>query len=430
MQYGPKKTFVDAAGSEERIGESPTAGAWWAHAGTASGRRDNHPDHPSARTKRSSLSTVATKSSWPVYLTIGKHTEGGSSLSFEAHAIVARILASDEAEDLCEEQAEVRNLSTYSIDACAFSWVLCTKLVARLRRWSCADKYIRDCYLFLVGNVCDHPEQCLIACCQENFCPTCDVHPKERGDPLPGNTKDTEDLTGILHDYGEGLNPKEFDDLGLRPVPKPYWAGLPHCDIGMSFAPDLLHQMYKGVFKEHLVSWCTTAIAEGPSGEREVDARFNIMPNHSDVRHFRGGISAISQWTGNEHKEMAKVFYGILIGAVDSGVAAAAKAILDFIMYSRLQVHTSSTLRAMEQALEDFHLHKEIFIEKGIRDQFDIPKVHSMVQYIDKIRWVGTTDGFQHRSDRATPYRSRERGVSRKQQTRLPCPNDQVSCEA
>ncbi len=48
----------------------------------------------------------------------------------------------------------------------------------------------------------------------------------------------------------------------------------------------------------------------------------------------------------------------------------------------------------MEQALEDFHRHKEIFIEKGIRDQFDIPKVHSMVHYIDKIRWVGTTDGF------------------------------------
>ncbi len=100
------------------------------------------------------------------------------------------------------------------------------------------------------------------------------------------------------------------------------------------------------------------------------------MPNHSDVRHFRGGISAISQWTGSEHKEMAKVFYGILIGAADSGVAAAAKAILDFIMYSRLQVHTTSTLRAMEQALEDFHRHKEIFIERESRDQFDIPKVH------------------------------------------------------
>ncbi len=190
----------------------------------------------------------------------------------------------------------------------------------------------------------------------------------------------------------------------------------------MSFAPDLLHQMYKGVFKEHLVSWCTTAIAEGPSGEREVDARFNIMPNHSDVRHFRGGISAISQWTGNEHKEMAKVFYGILIGTVDSGVAAAAKAILDFIMYSRLQVHTSSTLRAMEQALEDFHLHKEIFIEKGIRDQFDIPKVHSMGPLHRQDPMGRHYRQFQHRSYRATPYRSRERGISRKQQTRLPCP--------
>lgn len=48
----------------------------------------------------------------------------------------------------------------------------------------------------------------------------------------------------------------------------------------------------------------------------------------------------------------------------------------------------------MEQALKDFHQHKEFFIEKGICNHFNIPKVHSMLHYINKIRWLGTTDGF------------------------------------
>ncbi len=132
----------------------------------------------------------------------------------------------------------------------------------------CADSFIRDSYLVLVANVCDHPEMCMIGCCQENVCPTCDTEPNDRGDPEPGHTKDTEDLTRILHDHGRNLKPREFKDLKLRSVPTPYWAGLPLCNIGMSFAPDLLHQMYKGVFKDHLVSWCTTAVAEGPHQEK------------------------------------------------------------------------------------------------------------------------------------------------------------------
>ncbi len=48
----------------------------------------------------------------------------------------------------------------------------------------------------------------------------------------------------------------------------------------------------------------------------------------------------------------------------------------------------------MKNALECFHRHKEIFVEKGIRDHFNIPKIHAMLHYIEKIRWLGTTDGF------------------------------------
>ena len=70
----------------------------------------------------------------------------------------------------------------------------------------------------------------------------------------------------------------------------------------------------------------------------------------------------MSQWTGCEHKEMQRIFVGLLIGAVQPAVLRTAVAVIDFIYYSQLQVHTSHTLNALQKALETFHANKDIFI--------------------------------------------------------------------
>ncbi|KAN0097982.1 hypothetical protein V8E55_002428 [Tylopilus felleus] len=49
---------------------------------------------------------------------------------------------------------------------------------------------------------------------------------------------------------------------------------------------------------------------------------------------------------------------------------------------------------ALQHALDDFHRLKDVFIELGCRDQFNIPKFHSLIHYTDTIRNLGSLDGL------------------------------------
>jgi hypothetical protein len=85
-----------------------------------------------------------------------------------------------------------------------------------------------------------------------------------------------------------------------------------------------------------------------------IDDQFRAMSTHPRLRHFKKGISSISQWTGKEHKEMQKVFLGVLAGSAPPRVIAAARGLLDFIYYTQYQSHTVETLCRMQEALDLF----------------------------------------------------------------------------
>ncbi|KIJ92056.1 hypothetical protein K443DRAFT_13901 [Laccaria amethystina LaAM-08-1] len=117
------------------------------------------------------------------------------------------------------------------------------------------------------------------------------------------------------------------------------------------------------------------------------------MPGYPGHRHFKNGISHVTQWTGREHKDMQHVFVGLLVSAVQPAILRTARAVVDFIYYSQLHIHTSTTLHALQDALRIFHENKDIFIHEGIREHFNILKLHQMFHDVEAIKSHGVADG-------------------------------------
>lgn len=227
----------------------------------------------------------------------------------------------------------------------------------------CGDGHIRRVFPILAAYVADHPEQCLITCCKENRCPRCTVDAKERGNPVESILCDPDRTLTAFNRKRNGKKSKVFEAEGMRAVYEPFWKHLPHCDIFTCITLDILHQLHKGAFKDHLINWCTALV-----GQEEIDVRFKAMNDYPGLRHFKKGISLVSQWTGTEYKEMQRVFLGLLVGApnVTEAVLKVARAIIDFIYCAQFQLHTDSTLAAIQNCLDTFHAHKDVFIELEI----------------------------------------------------------------
>ena len=327
------------------------------------------------------------KKAWPVYLTIGNISKDVCRQPSTHATILVGYLPVVKLH--CYTEATCSLNGYHLFHACMSKIFDClVKAGNEGVEMVCADGYMQKVYPILTAYVADYPEQCLVACCNENWCLCCAVDPDNQGSPLDSLFQGVSATLHVLEDHKCDKDPKHFDNEGLRAIYTPFWANLPHCNIFSCFTPDLLHQLHKGVFKDHLVEWCTSLI-----GASELDARFKAMAGCPGLQHFKG-ISGVLQWTGTEHKEMQKVFLGVLAGAISWEVYAVTCALIDFIYYTQFQSHTTKSLDALEKCLATFHQHKNILIKLGVCEHFNIPKLHSILHYINAIRALGSTDGY------------------------------------
>ncbi|KAF8261591.1 hypothetical protein EI94DRAFT_1605749 [Lactarius quietus] len=258
------------------------------------------------------------------------------------------------------------------------------------------DGIWRRCHPIYAAFVGDYPEQVLVTCTYNNWCPKCLVPHDKLGtyETFPPRDCNEARDTYLLANGDARAFHLACREAGLKPIFHPFWESLPLTDVFVSITPDILHQLLQGVFK-HLVAWLIKTF--GPAA---IDTRCQSMPPNHNISIFTKGISSLSRVTGKEHKNMSRILLGLILdlpvpnGQVSPRIIAATRALLDFLFLAQLPSHLSTTLARIEDSLSRFHNNKDIFVNLGICDNFNIPKLHSLLHYIPSIRLFGTTDNY------------------------------------
>ncbi|KAI0070403.1 hypothetical protein K474DRAFT_1741360 [Panus rudis PR-1116 ss-1] len=385
MSYAPCKVFTNM-GHNVRVYDEMSTGEWWWKKQMELPAEVTIAPVILASDKTQLSQFRGDQTAWPVYLSIGNIAkETRRKVSARATILVGYIPVSKLE---CFKKGPGHSVFP---DDCMRT--ILEPLIEAGKKgvlMMCADGKIRKVFPLLAAYVADHPEQCLVVNVKENWCPRGQVTSRERGELSECVLHQVDATLNLLNKHkAEEADDEELDAKGLRPVYEPFWKDLPHCNIYETISPDILHQLHKGLFKDHLMSWITAIV-----GKEKIDRRFMAMAQMPGLRFFKNGISGVSQWTGAEHKEMQKVVVGLLAGAVSGEVLACIQALVDFIYLAQLQVHTTVTLRLLREALEAFHANKEVFVRLGVRKHFNIPKLHSLLHYIESIIQRGTLDGL------------------------------------
>ena len=88
-----------------------------------------------------------------------------------------------------------------------------------------------------------------------------------------------------------------------------------------------------------------------------------------------------------------KVFLPAIVGHVPPQMVRAVSAFMEFCYLVRRSQIDEDTLTAIGAAVKRFHKEREIFLELGVRDDFLLPRQHSIVHYVDLIMLFGAPNG-------------------------------------
>ncbi|KAF9538821.1 hypothetical protein CPC08DRAFT_738828 [Agrocybe pediades] len=184
----------------------------------------------------------------------------------------------------------------------------------------CPDGHYRRVIYSLGPYIADYPEQVWLASIVQNWCPKCDAHYKTLDDNFESaHLRSHERTDFIINTFDPGT---VWEKHGIRPDVVPFTHGFPRADIYTMLSPDLLHQLIKGTFKDHLVTWVNEYLYMKHTKSRADEIIKDI--DHREGRDFE-------QWTGDDSKVLMKVYIAAIVGYVPAKMVKCLSTFMDLL---------------------------------------------------------------------------------------------------
>ncbi|KAH9974842.1 hypothetical protein BJV74DRAFT_879675 [Russula compacta] len=230
----------------------------------------------------------------------------------------------------------------------------------------CPDGHFCQAIYGLGPYIADYPEQVWLATIMQGWCPKCDAKPNnlDMGNSHLWSQIKTEFL---INNWDPGTL---WTNFGVHADIVPFTSDFPHADIHELLLLDLLHQVIKGMFKDHIVIWVNEYLLE-------VHGEAQGLEIIADIDHWLVYLAAIA-------------------GHIPSEVVKCLSAFLDFCQIAHHNAITSDALNQLKDTLDRFHYYWEFFVgTAGINGDFiSLPWQHSLLHYLHSIQLFGSLNGL------------------------------------
>jgi hypothetical protein len=159
-----------------------------------------------------------------------------------------------------------------------------------------------------------------------------------------------------------------LDSLGVRLTEEVFWSQK-STRLATAGAPEILHTVYPGVL-QHMMSWIVSFLKEHKRMDR-FDAIWMGVPAYPDFLKFNKTYAVVSQWTGKEMRALGRILLRVFSAALWGPTSSekpkftqailCVKAMIHFDLMAQYRSHTDSTIQYMEEYLDEFHHHKDVF---------------------------------------------------------------------
>ncbi|THU97914.1 hypothetical protein K435DRAFT_886886 [Dendrothele bispora CBS 962.96] len=398
MKYAPERHYTDEQCQCRMFHDRHTGEWWWSRQRALDKQKKGGTIIPLIfSTDKTLVTNFRGKSAYPLYLTLGNIPKEIRRKPSSRAYILVGYLPTSKLEHIQNQAARRRAVANIFHSCMKHIVKPLEKAGTHGLHLTSGDGVTRRTHPLYAVYACDYPEQVLVACVKYGECADCEILAEKMGEDTV--LYPIRDLLKILHALNTLDNEPEVfveacGEAGIKPIFDVFWKHLPYSNVFQSITPDILHQLYQGVMK-HLKLWVIEAF-----GAAEIDARCRRLPPNHHVHLFMKGISSLLRLTGQEHNDIARFLLSIIIdipipgGYSNVRIIRCVRALVDFLYISQLPLHTDQTLQLLDSALARFHNNKQIFVELGIRENFQFPKLHFLNHYVQKIKNFGTTDNF------------------------------------